>query len=284
MIKMLTMKKSILKILLLTLAACFTLAAQAQHTFGVSGGAGAFTSRIYPEYQTKMILGAPNFGISWRYYSLPRFVGAVGLDLEYMQRGYSFGYAYSNSIDENGMEKREYYFYTRRLNTAMLPIVWQPHFYLAKNHIRIYLEAAFTLSYNFGGSYTYEKTGETGAYPWSTVRDNRFNYGLAGGGGFALLFGRCELGVRARYYFGYADILRNRNKYYDNATDGPENPFSLTPIRSPLDNINLSVTLAYRFNKDGFEEWFYKPPKRDRSKKEFHFSQSGDTRASGTRR
>ena len=79
--------------------------------------------------------------------------------------------------------------------------------------------------------------------------------------------------------------LRNRNKYYDNATDGPENPFNLTPIRSPLDNINLSITLAYRFNKDGFDEWFFKPKKRDRTKREFHFSHAGDTKANdGSRR
>ena len=282
---MMKMKNHILKTLLLVLALGFALQASAQHTFGLSGGAGAFTARLYPEQRMRMNIGSPNFGVSWRYYSLPRFVGAVGADLEYMQRGYSFGYAYSSSMDENGMEQREYYYYTRRLNTIMLPLVWQPHVYLAKNHIRLYLEAAFTLSYNFGGDYEYEDTGEGGNYEWKSVRDNRFNYGLAGGGGFALLFGRYEVGVRARYYFGYGDILRNRNKYYDNATDGAENPFNLTPIRSPLDNINLSLTLAYRFNKDGFDEWFFKPKKRDRSKREFNFSHAGDTKANdGTRR
>ena len=92
-----------------------------------------------------------------------------------------------------------------------------------------------------------------------------------------LLFGRYELGVRARYYFGYADLMRNMNKYYDNATDGAENPFRSTPLRSPLDNLNISVTLAYRFNKDGFTEWFYKPPKRDRSNREFRYQQGTST-------
>jgi hypothetical protein len=67
--------------------------------------------------------------------------------------------------------------------------------------------------------------------------------------------------------------MRNRNKYYNNATDGPENPFRLTPLRSPIDNINLSVTLAYRFNKEGFEEWNYKPKRMQRSR-EFNFMQS----------
>ena len=71
--------------------------------------------------------------------------------------------------------------------------------------------------------------------------------------------------------------------FRSNATDVPENPFNLTPIRSPLDNINVSLTLAYRFNKEGFTEWFYKPPKRNRSKREFRFSQAGDTNSSSRR-
>lgn len=244
--------------------------ASAQHTFGLSGGAGSSTVRFYPKQETKSVLGGYNFGLSWRYYSLPRFVGAVGADLEYMQRGFSYGYAYTTSIDEQGKEQREYYYYNRNYNSIMLPIVWQPHIYLAKNHIRLYLEAALTISYNFAGDWEYEDTGEKGPYDWRLERDNRWAYGLAGGGGFALLFGRCELGVRARYYFGYADLLRNRNKYYDNATDGAENPFRLTPLRSPQDNINISVTLAYRFNKDGFTEWTYKP-KREQRTREFNY-------------
>ncbi|MBQ2037589.1 MAG: PorT family protein, partial [Alistipes sp.] len=150
---------------------------------------------------------------------------------------------------------------------------WQPHVYLATNHIRAYVEAAFTLSYNFGGEWEYDDRPDHGKYDWRLERDNRWNYGLAGGAGFALLFGRIEAGVRARYYFGYADVMRNRNKYYDNATDGLENPFRLTPLRSPIDNINVSITLAYRLSKDGFKEWTYKPKKMSRTR-DFSFQQS----------
>jgi hypothetical protein len=154
--------------------------------------------------------------------------------------------------------------------------VWQPHVYLVKNHLRVYIEAAFTTSYNFGGSYEYDDKEEHGKYDWRLERDNRFSYGLAGGGGLAVLFGRYEVGVRARYYFGYGDIIRNMNKYYDNSTDGPENPFRLTPMRSPLDNVTINLTLAYRFNKDGFVEWNYKPERKKRNK-DFKFSHAGDS-------
>jgi hypothetical protein len=64
------------------------------------------------------------------------------------------------------------------------------------------------------------------------------------------------------------------NKYYDNTGDGPENPFTRTPLKSPIDNMNISITLAYRFNKDGFDEWFYKPKKRDKRNREFNFQKS----------
>ncbi len=250
--------------------------AQAQHTVGVFGGTASATARFFPKQEMKSIWGLGNFGASWRYYSLPRFVGAVGADLELLQRGFSYGYTYKTFLDEKGNEQREYSYYTRQLNSLMLPLVWQPHFYMVNNHIRVYLEAALTFSYNFGGDYSYSDKDESGKYDWRIERDNRWNYGLAGGGGIALLLGRYEVGFRARYYYGYADLLRNRNKYYDNATDGPENPFSYTPLKSPIDNLTFNITLAYRFNPDGFLEWTYKPTRHRGEKREFKFSNEGD--------
>lgn len=263
--------------LLVSLALCFMpwgQESQAQHLIGVTGGAGTSSIRFYPLRETKSLTTGPNFGLSWRYYSLPRFVGAVGVDLELMQRGFSYGYTYTSSMDEEGMEIRDYSYYNRKLNSIMMPIVWQPHFYVAKRHVRLYLEAAFTISYNFGGEYDYDDQEWSGKYDWRLERDNRWNYGLAGGGGFALLFGRYELGVRARYYFGYADLMKNMNKYYDNATDGYENPFTITPLRSPLDNLTLSITLGYRMSKDGYKEWDYKPRRKDKNRTKFNFKQS----------
>lgn len=250
--------------------------AQAQHTVGVFGGMASATARFFPKQEMKSVWGLGNFGASWRYYSLPRFVGAVGADLELLQRGFSYGYTYKTVLDEKGNEQREYSYYTRQLNSLMMPLVWQPHFYMVNNHVRVYLEAALTFSYNFGGDYSYSDKDESGKYDWRIERDNHWNYGLAGGGGIALLLGRYEVGFRARYYYGYADLLRNRNKYYDNATDGAENPFSYTPLKSPIDNLTFNITLAYRFNPDGFLEWTYKPTRRRGEKREFKFSNEGD--------
>lgn len=253
--------------------------ASAQHTLSLTGGSGVSTARFYPSEETRWLWGSENFGLSWRFYSeKPRFVGAIGLDLEYLERGYRVGYAYTSEMVDD-KEIRHYKFYTRRVNSLMLPLVWQPHVYAANNHLRIYIEAAFVLSYNMSSRYEYQDNRYPAApYEWKVPRDNRFGYGLAAGAGFSVLLGQVEFGLRARYNFGYSDILKNRNKYYSNTTDGYENPFYYTPLRSPLDNINISITVGWRFNKRGFDEWFVERRKREKALDSFNFSaQTGAT-------
>ena len=264
----------------ITLIATLTLTtrATAQHTLTLTGGTGVATARFYPSEETKWMWGSETFGLSWRFYSeKPRFVGAVGVDLEYMERGFNFGYAYSSEFieQEDGQkkEKRTYYFYNRKINTLMLPLVWQPHFYLARNRLRIFIEAAVVLSYNISSHYEYlDNRYPAGKYEWKVPRDNRFGYGLSGGLGFAVLLHQVEIGLKAKYNFGYSDIMKNRNKYYSNSTDGRENPFYYTPLRSPLDNINVMLTVGWRFNKRGFDEWFVVRKKREKRLDSFNFS------------
>ena len=191
--------------------------------------------------------------------------------------GFTAGYGMASSrLDPKQEMKKDYRYYTRNVNSIVLPIVWQPHFYLFRNHVRVYLEAAATFSYHLSSTYENEEAKASGAADWKgdysfkLPRDNRWGYGLAGGGGIALLIRRFEINVRARYYFGLSDIVRNRNKYADNGIDGSENPFWATPMRSPLDNLTVSVGLSYRFNKEGFSTW--KPrPKREKNREVFKY-------------
>jgi hypothetical protein len=254
---------------------------QAQHTIAITGGSGFASARPYPAQETRPIWGTYAAGVSWRYYSMPRFVGCIGIDVELLQRGFSFA-PYPSRYED----KKEYKYYTRKLNSIMIPIVWQPHFYLFKNHLRIYLEAAPTFSYNFASrfqndeSYSIDQTlapkSVSGKYHFRPERDNRFSFGLAGGGGIDLIFGQFEIGFRARYDFGFSDILRNRNKYYSNNLDmieNPgENPFYLTPLRSPLDNLTISMKIGFRIGKAGFKEWEWKRPKLPKNKEVFKFT------------
>ncbi|MBO7313395.1 MAG: PorT family protein, partial [Alistipes sp.] len=134
----------------------------AQHTLTLTGGTGASYARFYPAEETKWLWGRENIGLSWRFYSpKPRFVGAVGVDLEYMQRGFIMGYRDDPETvtDEFGEQKviHHYEYYTRTINSLMLPFVWQPHVYAARNRIRIFAEAAVVFSYNISSKYSYEK-------------------------------------------------------------------------------------------------------------------------------
>lgn len=276
--------KRLIKIL--TLVFVFSVAvafeSSAQHTIAITGGTGFATARPYPAQEMKAIWGTYQAGFSWRYYSMPRFIACFGIDVELLQRGFSFApypYLYEN--------KKDYKYYTRKLNSIMVPIIWQPHFYLFKKHLRIYLEAAPTFSFNFSSKfhndekYSIKIDGSvnapiSGKYEFRTERDNRFSYGLRGGAGFDLIFGQFEVGVRAMYDFGYSDILRNRTKYYDNQLDSEtkpgENPFYYTPLRSPLDNLTISMKLGFRIGKAGFKEWEWKRPNLPKNKEVFKYT------------
>ena len=276
--------KRFIKILTLAfaLSVAISFESSAQHTLAVTGGTGFATARPYPAQEMKPIWGTYQAGISWRYYSMPRFVACFGIDVELLQRGFSFApypYLYEN--------KKDYKYYTRTLNSIVIPIVWQPHAYLFKKHLRVYLEAAPTFSFNFSSKfhndekYSIKIDGSipapiSGKYEFRPERDNRFSYGLRGGAGFDLIFGQIEFGVRAMYDFGYSDILRNRNKYYDNLLDSElkpgENPFYYTPLRSPLDNLTISVKLGFRIGKEGFKEWYWKKPPFPKNKEVFKYA------------
>jgi hypothetical protein len=199
-----------------------------------------------------------------------------------MERGFLMGYTYTSEfIDDK--EIRHYQFYRRDVQSLMLPMVWQPHFYLVKNRLRLFVEAAFVLSFNISSRYSYENDRyPAGKYEWKVPRDNRFGYGLAGGAGFAVLLGQVEVGFKARYNFGYSDLMKNRNKYYSNDTDGRENPFRYSPLRSPVDNLTFSLTLGWRFNKRGFDEWFVERPERTKRLESFNFSSATNQPGGGS--
>ncbi len=80
--------------------------AGAQHTLTAVAGTGISTARFYPDEETRTLWGAHDIGVSWRYYSpTPRFVGAMGADLEYIRRGFSLGYTYTTEIVDEMKDK-----------------------------------------------------------------------------------------------------------------------------------------------------------------------------------
>lgn len=250
--------KNIIKIalsaLVLLLVGTSESSAQLQY-FGIKGGWGEGDVRLYPHWTSPPVWGKWSGGFYWVYYGGGKsnsyladdYTGGVCVELELLQRGFQYA-----ALDRN----TKTYTYRRAMNTVMLPIMWQPHALLLEDRLRLFLNAGVTLSYNLDwGSKEYYLLTETGEvvdeydYEWIDVRDNRWGYGLVVGLGGGWTFDNMEVMLEGRYYFGYSDIVKRKTIYLGTQF-----------LRSPMDNINLSIGVAYRWGHSG--SWGFSPAKR----------------------
>ncbi len=257
------------KLLFLILALSCTLSiVEAQNTIGFTQGFGSGFVRAYPAIESKSIYGLSTTSIQWRNYTPQPYIGCVGVDIEYMQRGFAYApYTSTNNKDEGNEDVKLLYYY-RNVNSIMVPLIWQPYVYMLHNRVRVFADAAVTFSYNFSSSYSNDlylsqhpsATDWEGVYEMRSERDNSWGYGLAFGGGLTYIVNRFEIQASMRYYFGYSDLMKNRNKYYSNTVDNKaENPFTYSLMRSPIDNINIKVGVSYRLGRGtGYAAWYTK--------------------------
>lgn len=234
------MKK--IRIILLSLLVWGTTPLSAQHFIGVRGGYGGGSGgRFVPAIESKTQWGLYSGGVSYKFYSETKYVGGIQVDLQYIGKGYA--YKLTSKSDTS---------FHRKINTIELPIMWQPHVYMANNHVRVFMNLGVNFSYNTSSTYQFRsrKSGilERGTYPMQLTRDNRFGYGLTGGFGYALIFNRVEVSAEGRYTLGFADILKRSTKYRADP-DYSELPMLRKPFQTPLDNFNLSIGVHYRFGK-----------------------------------
>ena len=82
-------KRQLKTLLFLAFAAVAWQGASAQHTLGFTAGYGMASSRLDPKQEMKAIWGSYTAGLTWRYYGQQRFVGGFGIDLEFLQQGFS---------------------------------------------------------------------------------------------------------------------------------------------------------------------------------------------------
>jgi hypothetical protein len=250
--------KIVLGVLLLLLVGTDGAQAQRQY-FGFKGGWGEGDIRLYPHWTSPPVWGKLNGGFYWVYYGGGKnsayladdYTGGICVEVELLQRGFQYA-----ALDRS--TKR--YTYGREINSIMVPIMWQPHVFAFDERLRLFLNAGATLSYNLdAGSIEYYIDNVTGErenidYEWQTVRDNRWGYGLVVGLGGGWNFERIEVMLEARYYFGYSDIVKRKTIYLGTQF-----------LRSPLDNINLSLGVAYRFDHSG---WIAMSPAQRRAARE----------------
>ncbi len=224
--------KRLIYITLLFALAAFT-GVRAQHYVGVRGGYGNGTVRFFPPAETGSLGGLYNFGVSYKYYTKEKYLGGIELDLQYIQKGYT-----------QPMPTKPDTVYRHGVNALELPFFWQPHLYVLDRRMRVFLNAGVVFSYNIDAwDETVSKRDGVieprADYPMELVRDNRWSYGLCGGFGINYITGRTEFLAEARYNFGYGDLYKNHNKYPGN------------PLRSPIDNIYVSVGVYFRLGQGG---------------------------------
>lgn len=233
--------QKIIKYAVLTLLVFCTTGAHAQHYFGVRGGYGSGSSRFYPQQEMGTVWGLYSGGVSWKFYSSEPYVGGIEVDALLMQQGFR---RYSKTIVQQDFPGDTTGYSQRKMNTVMVPLFWQPHMYMFKQRMRLFLNLGVTFSYVIDsreiiGSRINGVVSDE-VYEMRTTRDNRVGYGLCGGFGATWATGRrLEVFAEARYYFGYSDILKNRTKYESN------------PMRSPLDGLQLAIGAYWRVGRGG---------------------------------
>ena len=220
------------KIILTLLFSCLLLEGYSQHYIGVSGGTGRGSVRMFPYTDTGGTWGMYSGGVSYKYYGGMKYVGGIESDLLFLQQGYTEetpDYAVNDTTRT----------FNRKINSLVLPILWQPHVNLFNDHMRVFVNIGVVFSYNINSTYEIESEQNgfisSGEYRMLLARDNRWGYGLGGGAGINVVAGRFDIGVEGRYYYGFSDVLKNTIKYETN------------PLRSALDNITISMSLYYRF-------------------------------------
>ena len=136
--------------LLVILLGCGTL--RAQHYIGVRGGWGGGSARFTPSRETGTEWGLYSGGISYKFYTAQKFVGAIQADLQYMGRGFMY------DLQSKGDTS-----YHRTINSFELPLMWQPHFYFMQRHGRFFVNLGVYLSYFMDSKYYY-KSKRAGIY------------------------------------------------------------------------------------------------------------------------
>lgn len=200
------------------------------HYVGLRGGYGAGSVRFEPQRNSQMYLGMLNFGVGYRF-DVPKqkYVGCIEVDLEYMEKGYKY-----ETFNESGI------FNSRKYSTITLPILWQPYLPLSKNgYSRFHLNLGPFFSYALAGTTgTYDKnndiTTNDGPYKYDPLRDNRWEFGITAGAGITFAIKRFNIGIDFRYNIALSDTFKGAIKYTGN------------PFRSPVDQMNLSMSLSYR--------------------------------------
>lgn len=203
---------------------------------GIRGGVGGGTISTNPFQETKSTFGVPEFGISILYKGKGKYVDGLEANVNYATSEYRWlAKAKSDSS------------YTRKINAVEIPIMWHARYDMDKERLSVFINLGPYISYDLSSSESWAGNDVPGSswqnrsqkYEYSTLVDNRFGYGIIGGGGISYLIGgRILISVEARYRFGLSDVYKNPNKF-------PKSEYN----QSQVSQYRVTGGIAYRFGK-----------------------------------
>lgn len=187
---------------------------QPRNQFAVGGSLGMTNSgaEFSPTIKQDINLGYVG-GLTMRYTCEKYFflICAAQLETNFVQRGWT-------ELIEDGSGNE----YTRTLNYVELPFMAHLGFGREARGIQGFVNLGPQIGYLIN-----EKEHYGGATPWDTSNransvteqygkgvENRFEYGITGGGGFEIKTGIGNLSFEGRYYYGLSDIFNNTKKDY----------------------------------------------------------------------
>lgn len=211
------MKKYPIIVLTILLCLCAQSAkAQLQderHNFsiGINGGVNLSNVSFEPRIKQGKLIG-PSAGLTARYISEKYFKMICGIQAEinYSQRGWK------ENIDDGSGDT-----YQRTMNYLEIPLL--AHLAFGKDQgngarfiINLGPQIGFLLNEQETRSASWNTenrpNGTTGQY--GKFADNKFDYGIVGGGGLEIRTGIGHFLLEARYYFGLSDFYNSTKKDY----------------------------------------------------------------------
>lgn len=191
-------------------------------TVGGHGGITMSRLRLEPKVPQKFLIGT-TVGAAFRYIEEKYF--GFQVELNYAQHGWK-------EFFEN-----EPHTFSRTLNYLELPFM--THIFFGNQRVRGFVNLGPQIGFYLSDAYRsnfdplrlpqFMTSRETAQYTLQVA--HKFDYGITGGAGFELRFGKHIFDLEGRYYFGLGDIFPNHKK----------DIFSASSIQS------IYVTLTYMF-------------------------------------
>lgn len=193
----------------------------AQFYFGVKAGYSPLSTVSFkPDLKATPFYGnKPDFGLVAKYFD-QKWFGLQG-EVNFNQRGYNVPYNET---------------YTQRqVNSYVeMPFFTQFRFNIAS--LQFHVQAGFYVAYLLNAKQGVDTTGTMVLKPYNLdmLRDNRFDYGLVGGGGFSKEFKWGVIQLDIRILYGYGDLYKHT--------------YQGMPDQSKAVTQNLSISYLYNIN------------------------------------